>query len=64
MRHGLDPEVPEELGDRVVTDHRAVRRREDQAAPVRELARVVQDFRCASGAYLSKVESARYALLT
>ena len=49
MRHGLDPEVPEQLGDRVVAECPAVRRGEDQAGSARELSRFVQDLERARG---------------
>ena len=49
VRHGLDPEVPQQLGDRVVAERTAVRRREDQARSARELSRIVQDLQRACG---------------
>ena len=44
VRLGLGPELPEKLGNRVVADRAAVRRREDQVRVFRQVARLVQDF--------------------
>ena len=45
VRYGLDPEIPEQPGDRVVTECAAVGRREDPARSAREFPRFVQDFK-------------------
>ena len=43
VRHGLDAELPEQLGDRVVAERPALRRGEYQPGPVLEGARFVED---------------------
>ena len=49
VRHGPDPEVPQQLGDRVVAERATERRGKDQVRILRKVARLVQDFERACG---------------